>query len=126
MTGLDVPGDPLARLVRDHPNTPIVVVNLVRLREGGQQAHRAYLEQATPIMKRHGDQPTTLGPGIGTLIGDQTWDRAAITTYPSARALADFISDPDFEKLAPLRHQALQAGIVHVFLQPDASADDGS
>lgn len=120
MTRLDVDGDPLQQLLEQFPDKPIVVVNLVRLKQGGQDAHRQYLEQANPIMQRHGARPTYLGPGIGTLIGDDNWDKAAITSYPSVRALAAFIADPQFEALAPLRHQALEAGIVHVFLQADS------
>lgn len=117
MTGLDVEGDPLQRLLREYPDEPIVVVNLVRLKPGGHEAHQRYLTQASAIMRRHGADPTYLGPGIGTLIGDEAWDKAAITAYPSVRALAAFIEDPQFAALAPLRHEALQAGIVHVFRQ---------
>ncbi|MFM8894805.1 MAG: DUF1330 domain-containing protein [Actinomycetales bacterium] len=119
MTGLDVPGDPLQQLLQEYPDEPIVVVNLVRLKPGGLTAHEQYLEQAGAIMRRYGAEPTYLGPGLGTLIGDESWDKAAITTYPSVRALAAFINDPQFEALAPLRHQALDAGIVHVFRDRD-------
>ena len=117
MTRLDVDDDPLAELLARYPDEPVVVVNLVRLKPGGQDAHRAYLDQVDGILRRYGATPWYTGPGLGTLIGEEHWDKSAITTYPSVRALAAFIADPQFLALAPLRHEALDAGIVHVFRQ---------
>jgi len=118
MTRLDVDGDPLADLLARFPDEPVVVVNLVRLKPGGHDAHRAYLAQVDRILERYGAKPWYFGTGLGTLIGEEHWDRAAITSYPSVRTLAAFIEDPAFLALAPLRHEALEAGIVHVFRQP--------
>src|SRR6185437_43979 len=49
------------------------------------------------------------------LIGDEAWDVAVVTRYPSRRALAELVRDPEFEATTPLRHAALEAGILHAF-----------
>lgn len=115
MTALDITDDPLRDLVARAGDEPIVVVNLVRLKPGGDRAHEQYLREIAPILERYGAQSLYSGVALGTLIGDEHWDKAAITRYPSARALSDFIQDPEFAQKAPLRHAALDAGIVHVF-----------
>lgn len=112
---LDVENDPMSDLLERCGDQPIVVVNLVRLKPGGEAVHARYLESVDRILERYGATPRYTGVGVGTLIGDEEWHKAAITTYPSAKVLAQFIDDPEFLALAPLRHEALEAGVVHVF-----------
>ena len=118
MTGLNVEGGPLARLVMRAGGGAIIVVNFVRLQPDKQGAHQRYLDAVGPILARHGGLPSYAGESLGTLIGEEHWDRVAITHYPSTQALHNFVTDPEFVALAPLRHDALEAGVVHVFRAP--------
>jgi hypothetical protein len=38
-----------------------------------------------------------------------------VTRYPRRAALAELVRDPEFEAAAPLRHEALDAGILCAF-----------
>jgi hypothetical protein len=55
------------------------------------------------------------GKPVSRLIGDEEWDFAVISRYPSRTALAALVHDPDFEAAAPLRHDALEAGLLYGF-----------
>jgi uncharacterized protein (DUF1330 family) len=90
-----------------------VLVNLVRVRDG--DAYRRYGEAVAPLLARHGAELLHAGRPVGTLIGDEDWDVAVVSRYPSRSALAALVRDPDFEATAPLRRAALEAGILYGF-----------
>jgi uncharacterized protein (DUF1330 family) len=55
------------------------------------------------------------GSAVGTLIGDEIYDLAAVVRYPSRRALAALVRDPAFAATTPLRHAALEGGLLYAF-----------
>lgn len=110
---LDVAPEALARL-RSAATGPLVLVNLVRLRPGGGDAYRRYGEAVAPLLARHGAEVLYAGPALAALIGGR-WDFAAVTRYPDVSALEALVGDPEFVAAAPLRHEALAAGILHAF-----------
>jgi uncharacterized protein (DUF1330 family) len=112
--GLDISADALERFL-EADDGPVVLVNLVRLRPGGEDAYRRYGEAVAPLLTRHGAQLVYAGSAQGTLIGNEAWDYAAVTRYPSRTALAGLVRDPEFEATTPLRHEALEDGILHAF-----------
>jgi uncharacterized protein (DUF1330 family) len=112
--GLDITPDTLERFL-EAGDGPVVLVNLVRLRPGGEDAYHRYGEAVAPLVARHGGQLVYAGSAQATLIGDETWDYAAVTRYPSRTALAGLVRDPEFEATTPLRHAALEDGILHAF-----------
>lgn len=112
---LDVEAEALARFLAEDDGEPIVLVNLVRLRAGGEEAYRAYGAAVAPLLERVGAELVYTGTARGCLIGDEPWDVAVVTRYPSRSALAELVADPAFEAAGPLRHAALEAGILHAF-----------
>jgi uncharacterized protein (DUF1330 family) len=114
MTRLDVDPEALATFL-EAGEGPVVLVNLVRLRSGGRDAYARYGEAVAPLLARHGAEVLYAGEPVCRLIGDEEWDVAAVTRYPSRAALAALIRDPEFEATAPLRHEALEAGLLYGF-----------
>ena len=112
--GLDITPEALQRFL-EGGNGPVVLVNLVRLRPGGEDAYRRYGEAVAQLLARHGAELVYAGSALGVLIGEETWDFAAVTRYPSRDALAALVRDPEFEAATPLRHQAIENGILHAF-----------
>jgi len=112
--GLDVTPEALERFLAGGDG-PVVLVNLVRLRDGGADAYRRYGEAVAPLLARHGGELLYAGSPVATLIGDVDWDVAAVTRYPSRSALAALVRDPEFEATTPLRHEALEDGILYAF-----------
>ena len=92
-----------------------MLVNLVRLREGGRDAYRRYGEAVAPLLARYGAEVLQAGEPVRTLIGDENWDVAVVARYPSRAALAALVRDPEFLAAAPLRHEALEAGLLYGF-----------
>jgi len=111
---LDVSGEALERLLREGEGQ-VVLVNLIRLRDSGAEAYKQYQAAVAPIAARHGAVVMFAGPGVGTLIGDDSWDVGVVTRYPSRQALAALVNDPDFVELTELRHQALEGGVLYAF-----------
>jgi uncharacterized protein (DUF1330 family) len=115
MSGLDITEEALDRFLADDDGKPIVLVNLVRLRPEADSAYRAYAKAVAPLLARVGAELVYAGEARGMLIGDERWDLAAVMRYPSRDALARLVRDPAFAATAPLRHAALEAGILHAF-----------
>ncbi len=114
MAGLDVDPDALDRFVAAGDG-PVVLVNLVRVREGGGDAYRRYAEAVAPLLARHGAEVLHAGEPVARLIGDDEWDVAVVARYPSRSALAALVRDADFGATASLRHEALEAGVLYAF-----------
>ena len=113
---LDIGDQALARLLANDDGRPIVLVNLVRRRPGGEEAYRQYMEAVAPLLARVGAELVwASSEPAGTLIGDEHWEVAAVVRYPDRAALAALVRDPAFLATAPLRHAALEAGILHAF-----------
>jgi uncharacterized protein (DUF1330 family) len=110
--GLDIEPEPLARFLEGDEG-PVVLVNLVRLRPGGESAYERYRDAITPAAARHGAELVYVAPCVGTLIGDDEWDLVVLTRYPSRSAIADLVADPEFEAAKALRHEALADGILY-------------
>jgi uncharacterized protein (DUF1330 family) len=111
---LDVSVQALERLLREGEGE-VVLVNLIRLRGGGEEAYKRYQAGVAPIAARYGATVIFAGPGVGTLIGDDSWDVGVVTRYPSRQALAGLVNDPEFLELTELRHQALEGGVLYAF-----------
>jgi len=94
---------------------PFVLVNLVRIKEGGEEAYRLYGETVGPLLAKHGAEPIYAGTALAALIGDERWDVAVVTRYPNRTALAALLHDPEFVAHAALRHAALDAGLLYAF-----------
>ncbi len=112
--GLDITDAALEAFLRGDPE-PVVLVNLVRIRADGDEAYRRYGEAVAPLLARVGAEVLFSGRAAGALIGDERWDVATVVRYPSRLALAQLVHDPDFAAAAPLRHAALEAGLLYAF-----------
>jgi uncharacterized protein (DUF1330 family) len=111
---LDITEEAIAQFLEGEPG-PVVLVNLIRLKPGGEDAYRRYGEAVGPLLARHGAELIYAGAAAGTLIGDEDWDFAAVTRYPTREALAALVRDPEFAATTPLRHDALDDGILYAF-----------
>ena len=112
--GLDITEEALTTFL-DADEGPVVLVNLVRLKGGGEPAYHRYADVVGPLLAKHGAELIFAGAAAGGLIGEERWDLAAVTRYPSRAALAALVCDPKFVASAPLRHAALEDGILYAF-----------
>lgn len=94
----------------------MVLVNLVRLRPGGEAAYGRYRDAVAPLTDAVGADVVFAGEAAaGPLIGEDRWDLAYVVRYPSRQAVAALVRDPAFEELTELRHEALEDGVLYAF-----------
>lgn len=110
----------LARFLGEDDGAPVIMLNLLRFRpDGGRERYFEYVALAGPLVARHGGAILYAGDGGPPLAAEagQAWDAVALVRYPSRRAFADMIADPDYAKADPVRLSALTEAV----LQPTRS-----
>lgn len=105
-------------------DTPIQMLNLIRLREkavyaeghpdrgkdvSGLDAYRAYARMSGPIFRRVGGKQVWAGKPEVVVTGpaDEKWDLAFIAEYPSAGAFLAMVTDPEYREHVKHRQAAV-------------------
>lgn len=107
----------LDRFIAEDDGAPVVMLNLLRFKpDGGRDRYFEYLGMAGPLAARYGAEIVYAGDGSTPLAGEpgQDWDAIALVRYPTRRAFADMVADPEYQKVDPVRISAL----VEAVLQP--------
>lgn len=107
----------LDRFIAEDDGSPVVMLNLLRFKpDGGRDRYLEYLGMAGPLVARYGAEIIYAGDGLPPLAAEsgQDWDAVALVRYPTRRAFADMVADPDYQKADPVRLSAL----VEAVLQP--------
>lgn len=106
--------DAFKALPRD---TPVMMLNLVRLRDkavyedgrdaSGAEAYAAYGRESGAVFRRVGGEIVWRGRPESLLIGpgDEHWDIAFVARYPTAGAFLEMVTDPDY-RIAVQHRQA--------------------
>lgn len=119
---LTLMNDELQRFLHDDDGKPVVMLNLLRFQpDGGRERYAKYLAAAGPLVARYGAEIVYVGDGLPALSAEkgQSWDAMALVRYPSRRAFADMVEDPDYRQQAgPMRRAAL----LEAVLQPVRTA----
>ena len=94
---------------------PVMMLNLLKFRDKaayedgrevtGAEAYAAYGRETAPVFKRVGGEIIWRGKPEVMLIGpqDKQWDMIFIARYPTAGALLEMVTDPDYQ--AAVRHR---------------------
>ena len=96
---------------------PVVMLNLLRFqRDGGRERYFKYIEMVTPLVQRYGAQVQFVGDGLEAIAAEagQAWDMVALVRYPTRKAFADMVKDPEYAKAGAMRESSL----VEAVLQP--------
>lgn len=108
----------LLAMSKGDPDQPVVMLNLLKYRDvaedgfgvdglGGREAYEVYGRAFAELNPRFGGQPIWMGKGLNTIIGDDDWDIVILVRYPTRKQFVDMLSDPDYQKIAPIRAAAL-------------------
>ncbi len=101
-----------------NPDEPVVMLNLLKYRDvaasgfgvdglSGREAYEVYGRAFAEFNPRFGGQPIWVGRGLNTVIGEEDWDVVILVRYPTRAQFLGMISDPDYQKIAPIRAAAL-------------------
>lgn len=139
MTSVD-PSRAQFEAFKDLPrNTPIHMLNLVRLRDraeydpdhtlhtaglSGRDAYAHYGKQSAPVLKRVGGHIHWRGRFETLLIGpeNEAWDHVFIAAYPDAAAFLAMVTDPDYREAVKHRQAAVLTSRL-IRTAPDAMGE---
>ena len=105
----------LDRFLAEDDGKPVVMLNLLRFRpDGGRGRFLEYLNLAGPLVARYGAEIVYAGDGETPLAAEsgQAWDAVALVRYPTRRAFADMVADPDYQSADPVRLSALAEAVL--------------
>jgi len=96
------------------PDRPVVMVNLLKFKEGsGAGDYAKYGQAMQKILKDVGAEIIFSGQCQTTLIGGAEWDAVALVRYPNARALIGMSQSPEYQEAHVHRAEGL-AGQVNL------------
>lgn len=116
-------------------DTPIQMLNLIRLREqavyadgrsgSGADAYAAYGRASGPIFKRVGGEIIWRGTPENVLIGplEEHWDIAFVARYPHAGAFLEMVTDADYKNA--VRHRQAAVDDSRLIRLGEAEAGEG-
>lgn len=96
--------------------TPVVMLNLVRLRpeaadgqRSGRDAYLRYSALVMPMIKARGGTVLWAGDAESVVVGEadgNLWDLAILVQYPSRAAFIDMMTSADYENIANPHREA--------------------
>ncbi len=110
----------LDRFLAEDDDKPVAMLNLLRFQpDGGRERYFEYVNMLGPLIGRYGVEIIYAGDGGTPLVAKpgQAWDSVVLVRYPTRRAFADMIADPDYAAANAVRVSAL----VEAVLQPTRS-----
>ncbi len=117
------PSDLNADFLRSLPDEgPVVMVNLVRLREQsldgngtGWDAYSRYSKGDMPLLKKVGGTIIWAGHVEGTALGDLgegRWDWVVLALYPSRAAFLEMMTSPEYAEINVDRENGVEDHII--------------
>jgi uncharacterized protein (DUF1330 family) len=111
---IDPRGSDLKRLLDEDPGGPVVMLNLLRFRDGGQEQYDEYARRILPFLDACGGEIVYAGDGSTVLAAEpgQEWDRVLLVRYPSRTAFSRMVADPGYQEITHLRSGALVEAVL--------------
>jgi uncharacterized protein (DUF1330 family) len=121
--GCESHGGDLAAFLAGDPDSPVVMLNLLRFTDSGRESYARYTQAfRETFAPRYGVEVIYGGNGDTALVAEdgQQWDAVLLVRYPSRRAFSQMVADPEYQEITNLRTVALSEAV----LQPTIPWDD--
>ena len=112
---IDPTGKDLKRYLQEDPGGPVVMLNLLRFKEGGRELYTRYADALeTTFLPRYGAEVLYAGDGSTSLVAEpgQDWDVVLLVRYPSREAFSRMVADPEYQEVTALRTDALVEAVL--------------
>jgi len=99
---IDPTGKSLKGFLAEDPDSPVVMLNLLRFKEGGRESYRQYSEAlATTFLPKYGGEVVYIGNGDSPLVAEDGlgWDMVLLVGEPSRRAISEMVADPEDQQV---------------------------
>jgi uncharacterized protein (DUF1330 family) len=104
----------IERYMEEDPGGPVVMLNLLRFKEGGRSSYEEYARAVVPFLAKVGGEVVYAGDGSTALVAEQgqAWDAVLLVRYPSRAAFLRMVTDPGYQQLTHLRTAALREAVL--------------
>ncbi len=111
---VDPTGADLKRFLQEAPDEPVVMLNLLRFKEGGRPGYERYAREIRPFLEKVGAEMVYVGDTSTTLVAPEShdWDAVLLVRYPSRQAFSAMVADPDYQRITELRTRALEEAVL--------------
>ncbi|MDQ7037130.1 MAG: DUF1330 domain-containing protein [Anaerolineae bacterium] len=95
-------------------NKPVYMLNALWFKpDGGREKYIEYMQAAAPLTAKYGSKlvPTALIPGT-PIYGDFDADLVFFVEWSSMAVFQQFAQDPEYQKIAHLRTEAISKSIL--------------
>lgn len=116
---IDPRGADLKRYLSEDPGGPVVMLNLLRFNDGGEETYARYVEAISDILARVGAEVVYAGDGSTVLVAEegQSWDAVVLVRYPSRQAFSQMVADPEYHEVSALRTQSLEEAVLQATVE---------
>ena len=107
MVSINPTGDQFKQLMALPYEGPIVMVNLLKFKEGGVESYARYEEVSLKSVQGVGGRLIYRGNYLMPVIGDDDWDEVIIVEYPSIAAFIEMQRNKEYQAAVHFRTDAL-------------------
>jgi uncharacterized protein (DUF1330 family) len=115
---VDPTGQDLKRLLAEDPDPTrpgaVVMLNLLKLKEGGRESYVRYAHEIRPFLEEVGAEVVYVGDCSTEVVAPEShdWDIVLLVRYPSRQAFSRMVANPDYQKITHLRTDALDNAVL--------------
>lgn len=111
---VDPRGEDLKRYLVEDEGGPVVMLNLLRYKPGGEESYKAYGRALADYLPRIGAEVLYAGDCSTALVAPEgwEWDALLVVRYPSRQAFSEMVRDPEYQKVTHLRTEALTEAVL--------------
>jgi uncharacterized protein (DUF1330 family) len=111
---VDPTGRDLKRFLAEDPGGPVVMLNLLKFKEGGRASYEEYADKIRTFLDGLGAEVLYLGDTSTTLVAPDAhdWDAVLLVRYPDRAAFSKMVADPDYQEITSLRTAALSDAVL--------------
>ena len=111
---VDPTGQDLKRFLEEDPGGPVVMLNLLRFKDGGRASYDEYGRAIGPFLEAVGGSLVYMGDCSTAVVAPDAheWDAVLLARYPSRRAFCEMVANPEYQKITRLRTEALADAVL--------------
>jgi uncharacterized protein (DUF1330 family) len=111
---VDPTGQDLKRFLEEDAGGEVVMLNLLRFREGGEASYAEYSRAIVPFLEEIGGSVVYSGRCSTALVAPDAhdWDAILVVRYPSRQAFSAMVANPEYQRITHLRTAALEEAVL--------------
>jgi uncharacterized protein (DUF1330 family) len=111
---VDPTGADLKKFLAEDLGGPVVMLNLLRFKEGKRASYDEYLRAIRPFLDQYDARVLYVGDCSTKLVApkEHQWDTVLIVRYPSRQAFSSMVADPSYQEITGMRTEALEDAVL--------------